>query len=65
MSTLKTELEHLKKHVQYPANRGQIVATCNNMMDVPSADKDWFSKSLPEGNYRGPEDVVRALLNKV
>jgi hypothetical protein len=35
------------------------------MSDVPSIDKDFVAKSLPESNYKGPEDVVKALLNKV
>jgi len=41
------------------------MAACNNMSDVPSTDKDFVAKSLPESNYKGPEDVVKALLNKV
>ncbi len=65
MSTLKTELEHIKHHIKYPANKAQVIATCNNMMDVPSADKEFVTKSLPEGSFKGPDDLVRALLNKV
>ena len=65
MSNLKTELEHIKHHIKYPANKTQVIAACNNMSDVPLNDKDFVSKSLPESNYKGPEDVVKALLNKV
>jgi len=65
MSNLKTELEHIKRHIKYPANKTQVIAACNNMSDVPSVDKDFVSTSLPESNYKGPEDVVKALLNKV
>jgi hypothetical protein len=65
MSNLKTELEHIKHHIKYPANKTQVMAACNNMSDVPSIDKDFVAKSLPESNYKGPEDVVKALLNKV
>ena len=65
MSSLKTELEHIKHHIKYPANKTQVMAACNNMSDVPSIDKDFVAKSLPESNYKGPEDVVKALLNKV
>ncbi|HEY5620192.1 MAG TPA: hypothetical protein VIK88_00885 [Candidatus Bathyarchaeia archaeon] len=65
MSNLKTELEHLKHHIKYPANKTQVIAACNNMMDVPSADKEWVTKSLPESNFKVPDDVVKALLNKV
>ena len=65
MSNLKTELEHLKHHIKYPANKTQVIEACNNMADVPSADKEWVTKSLPESNFKGPDDVVKALLNKV
>ena len=65
MSNLKSELEHIKHHIKYPANKTQVVSACNNMSDVPSADKEFVSKSLPESNFKGPEDVVRALLTKV
>ena len=65
MSNLKTELEHIKHHIKYPANKTQVLAACNNMTDVPSIDKEFVTKSLPDNNYKGPEDVVKALLNKV
>ena len=65
MSNLKTELEHIKHHIKYPANKTQVLAACNNMTDVPSTDKEFVTKSLPDNNYKGPEDVVKALLNKV
>src|SRR5438067_11583908 len=65
MSNLKTELEHIKHHIKYPANKTQVMAACNNMSDVPTIDKDFVAKSLPESNYKGPEDGVKAILNKV
>ncbi len=65
MSNLKIELEHIKHHIKYPANKTQVLAACNNMTDVPSIDKEFVTKSLPDSNYKGPEDVVRALLTKV
>ncbi|MGH2637781.1 MAG: hypothetical protein ACRDF4_00600 [Rhabdochlamydiaceae bacterium] len=65
MSTLETELGHLKNHVDYPASTKQINAACNNMSDLPQADRSWFQTSLPEGNYKNPDEVVSALLKKV
>ena len=65
MSNLKTELEHIKHHIKYPANKTQVLAACNNMTYVPSVDKEFVTKSLSDSNYKGPEDVVKALLNKV
>gem|GEM_PF-796426 len=65
MSQLSEELTHLKHHVSYPASRAQVVAACNNMMDVPSSDRDWFTKNLPEGTYKSANDVVSALLGRL
>jgi len=55
----------IRDSIKYPANKTQVLAACNNMTDVPSVDKEFVTKSLPDSNYKGPEDVVRALLNKV
>lgn len=65
MSQMAKNLDHLKHHVQYPGNRAAITAACSNMSDVPKEDRDWFMKSLPDGTYNGPDDVMRALLKKV
>ena len=65
MGSLSTELGHLKNHVNYPANRQQINEACNNMSDIPAEDRSWFQSSLPDGTYRGPDEVVSALLKKV
>lgn len=65
MSNLETELGHLKRHINYPADKKAIVEACNNMSDVPVEDRNWFSKTIPEGRYTGPEEVLKALLNKV
>ena len=65
MSSLSNELSHLKHHVKYPANKEQVNQTCSNMSDVPETDRSWFMNSLPEGNYRNPEEVMNALLRQV
>jgi hypothetical protein len=59
------ELGHLKNHVTYPATRAQVVETCNKMSDMDGSDASWFEKNLPEGTYRGPSEVLSALLTKV
>jgi len=64
MSNLQEELGHIKNHVTYPASKQQVVAACNNMSDVPSADKAFVSSSLPDQTFNKPEDVVNALLRK-
>lgn len=63
--TLATELGHLKNDVKYPANKSQVLAACGNMSDLHPDTSAWVSKTLPEGNYRGPSDVLNALLTKV
>jgi len=65
MSTLESELDHLKNHVDYPATKAQINQACANMSDVPESDRSWFQSNLPDGTYRGPEEVFTALLKKV
>ncbi len=65
MSKLAEELTHLKNHVNYPANRSQVLAACNNMMDAPKEDSEWVAKALPDGSYRSADEVVSALLRKV
>ncbi|MGP8124288.1 MAG: hypothetical protein ACLQEQ_00225 [Nitrososphaerales archaeon] len=64
-SSMAEELGHLKHHVQYPASRSQVVAACNKMSDVSEANREWFSKNLPEGTYKNPTEIMGALLNKV
>ncbi len=65
MSQMKTSLEHLKHHVTYPTDRKGLLAACTGMSDVEAADREWFTKTLPEGKYKGAEDVLRAVLSKV
>ena len=65
MSTFASELDHLKNHVEYPANKAAVLAACNGMADAPKEDSAWFAETLPEGDYRNADDVLRALLAKV
>ncbi|MDA4125870.1 MAG: DUF2795 domain-containing protein [Thaumarchaeota archaeon] len=65
MGKFAEELGHLKSHVTYPASRAQVVEACNNNMHADKDDAEWMAKALPEGTYRGPNEVLTALLNKV
>ncbi len=54
MSNLKTELEHIKHHIKYPANKTQVLAACNNILesDVTARSEvlvDLFFKHLARG----------------
>ena len=59
-----SELEHIKRHISYPATKRQAVEACNNMMDVPAEDREWFSKNLPDRTYNSAQDLLVALLEK-
>jgi len=64
-SGMKTGLEHLKNHVEYPATKNDIVTACNNLSDVPQADKDWFEKNLPDRTYKNAEEVLTAIIGSI
>ena len=64
-SGMKTGLEHLKNHVEYPATKNDIVTACNNLSDVPKADKDWFEKNLPDRTYKNAEEVLTAIIGSI
>jgi hypothetical protein len=65
MSVVKSVLEHAKKHVTYPTTKKALMEACNNFSDVPTAEKEWFNKNLPDRSYRNANEVVSALLEKV
>lgn len=64
-SGMKTGLEHLKNHVEYPATKSDIVTACNNLSDVPQADKDWFEKNLPDRTYKNAEEVLTVIIESI
>jgi hypothetical protein len=57
----KSFMTHLNEHNKWPATKAELVAQCNNLSDVNAADKKWFVEKLPEGSYKGPEEVKKAL----
>ena len=65
MSTLKIALEHAKKHVEYPTSRKALVEACHNFSDIAAEEREWFSRNLPERNYKEPSEVFKALLDSV
>ncbi len=64
MNTLAEELGHLKTHVNYPANKSQILAACAGMHEGRSSDEAWMKEALPERTYGNPTEVLSALLEK-
>jgi hypothetical protein len=65
MTSMSTQLTHLKNHVNYPANRQQVIAACNGMMDADEVDRKWVTGNLPEGTYKTADDVLSALLRTI
>ncbi len=52
---------HLEQHVEYPADRAKILAACAQTPEFTDAEKRWFEKNLPEGNYQSAADAIAAL----
>ena len=65
MSNLKAALEHAKNHVEYPATKKQLVEACNNMSDMPKAEREWFAKNLPDKTYKNGKEVFNTLIDTV
>ena len=65
MNTLAEELGHLKTHVNYPANKSQVLAACAGAHEGRSSDEAWMKEALPERTYTNPTEVLSALLEKV
>ena len=59
--TKKSVMEHIKKHNEYPATKGDIIESCNEMSDVPKEERKWIEKSLPDRTYEESNEVIRAL----
>jgi hypothetical protein len=52
---------HLADHVKYPATRADILAACADTPEFTTAEKEWISNKLPEGDYKTADEAVRAL----
>lgn len=52
---------HINDHISYPTTKAEMIKACNDMSDIAANDRDWFTKTLPEGNYESANDVIHAL----
>ncbi len=51
---------HLNEHINWPATGSEIVQTCNNMSDVPEAERKTVTAKLNPGKtYRSAEDAMK------
>jgi hypothetical protein len=56
--------QHLRDHQTFPANRAQLLAACKGLIDFSAGEKRWFADHLPEGTYKSPDDVLKAIGRK-
>lgn len=63
-SGVHAALKHAKRDIRYPVTKDQFMKACNNLSDVPPADKEWLDKNLPDRTYNNPNEVFSALLDK-
>jgi hypothetical protein len=61
MEMKKEAIEHLQKHVVYPATKTAIIEACNKMMEVEQSDREYFERYLPDWTYNNADEVVRAV----
>lgn len=51
--------EHLEDHQNYPANKEELMETCNKLSDVSEEEKKIMEK-LPEKTYKSAREVMQA-----
>lgn len=54
-------IKHIENDIAFPATKDEMVEACDEMSDVPRADKQWFIESLPPGLYENAGEVKQAL----
>ncbi len=59
LGTLKG-ITHIRDHVTYPTTKSTIVKTCKGMTEVPSLDREFIEKCLPERNFNSADDVIKS-----
>jgi hypothetical protein len=62
---MKKLSQHLKEHPQkYPATRADLLAACDSLTDFSAGEKRWYADHLPEGTYKSPAEVLKAINRK-
>ncbi len=51
---------HIRDHVTYPTTKRTILETCKGMLEVPSLDRDYIERCLPEKNFNSADDVIKS-----
>ena len=58
---VKAYIERHIQHLKYPSAKGEILAACAEMSEMPEADREWIEQNLPDGTYKSADEVVKAL----
>ena len=60
MGIPKEVVEHIRKHLEYPATKKEIEAQCANMSEMTDEDKNWVAR-LPEKKYSNADEVLSVM----
>ena len=61
MKNIQNTIDHLKNHQEYPADKADLVASCNELSDFSPEDKEEFAQKLSERTYNSAEEVIKEL----
>lgn len=64
-SCFATILNHIKNDVKYPANKNDIIHACSDFSEISKNERDWLDSTLPDRSYIDPEEVVKAIFDKI
>lgn len=64
-SSVKDALNHIKNDVDYPASKQDIMQACSGFSEVSKNERDWFDNTLPDRTYNNPDEVIRAIFDKI
>jgi hypothetical protein len=53
-------LDMLKDKINFPADKGQILQTVQNVPGIPDQVKDMIQNKLPDGTYNNMDEVKKA-----
>jgi hypothetical protein len=53
-------LDLLKDHINFPADKGQILQQVQNVPGIPDQAKDLIQSKLPDGTYNNIDEVKKA-----
>lgn len=61
MHNRKEIITHFRDHQRYPAFKGELARTCENMSDLEPEDREWLAEALKEKRYQSASEVIENL----